>query len=149
MEIKVNQSHYKPGQALRGSRRLRLPDLQDSQHIKVVRLSTLHTDRLYPPGNIPGTHFYWKLSQPQGHSAGGSIMSMKNFIDTIWIRTCDLPTCSAVSQPTAPPRTCSSNSHVNFNPLKPELNPICYLLALLAHHFLHVSRIRVKLLTLR
>jgi len=38
----------------------------------------------------------------------------------------------------------------NFNPLKPELNPICYLLALLrAHHFLHVSRIRVKLLTLR
>ena len=36
------------------------------------------------------------------------------------------------------------------NPLKPELNPICYLLALLgAHHFLHVSRIRVKLLTLR
>jgi len=39
---------------------------------------------------------------------------------------------------------------VIFNPLKPELNPICYLLALLgAHHFLHVSRIRVKLLTLR
>ena len=37
-----------------------------------------------------------------------------------------------------------------FNPLKPKLNPICYLLALLgAHHFLHVSRIRVKLLTLR
>ena len=37
-----------------------------------------------------------------------------------------------------------------FNPLNPELNPICHLLALLgAHHFLHVSRIRVKLLTLR
>jgi len=36
-----------------------------------------------------------------------------------------------------------------FNPLNPELNPI-YLLALLeAHHFLHVSRIRVKLLTFR
>jgi len=36
------------------------------------------------------------------------------------------------------------------NPLNPELNPICYLLALLgAHHFLHVSRIRVKLLTFR
>ena len=31
-----------------------------------------------------------------------------------------------------------------FNPLNPELNPICHLLALLAHHFLHVSRIRVK-----
>jgi len=37
-----------------------------------------------------------------------------------------------------------------INPLNPELNPICYLLALLgANHFLHVSRIRVKLLTFR
>jgi len=36
-----------------------------------------------------------------------------------------------------------------FNPLNPELNPICYLLTLLAHHFLHVRRIRVKSLTLR
>jgi len=37
-----------------------------------------------------------------------------------------------------------------LNTLNAELNPICYLLALLgAHHFLHVSRIRVKLLTLR
>ena len=38
----------------------------------------------------------------------------------------------------------------SINPLKPELNPICYLLALLgAHHFLHVSRIRVTSLTFR
>jgi hypothetical protein len=36
-----------------------------------------------------------------------------------------------------------------INPLSPQLNPICYLLALLAHDFLHVTRIRVKLLTLR
>ena len=39
---------------------------------------------------------------------------------------------------------------LGVNPLNPELNPICYLLALLgAHHFLHVSRIRVKSLTFR
>ena len=39
---------------------------------------------------------------------------------------------------------------LKFNPLNPELNPICYLLALLgAYHFLHVSRVRVKLLTFR
>jgi len=38
---------------------------------------------------------------------------------------------------------------LHVNPLKPELNPICYLLALLAHNFLHVSRIRVKSLTIR
>jgi hypothetical protein len=36
-----------------------------------------------------------------------------------------------------------------INPLSSELNPICYLLALLAHEFLHVSRIRVKSLTFR
>ena len=44
------------------------------------------------------------------------------------------------------------NWHIEYtwiNPLNPELNPICYLLALLAHHFLHVSRIMVKSLTLR
>jgi len=40
--------------------------------------------------------------------------------------------------------------YLYLNPLNPELNPICYLLALLgAHHFLHVSRIMVKLLTFR
>jgi len=44
----------------------------------------------------------------------------------------------------------SDSGYTGINPLKPELNPICYLLALLgAHHFLHVSRIRVKSLTLR
>jgi hypothetical protein len=38
----------------------------------------------------------------------------------------------------------------SFKPLNAELNPICYLLAILgAHHFLHVCRIRVKSLTLR
>jgi len=37
-----------------------------------------------------------------------------------------------------------------INPLNAALNPIRYLLALLgAHHFLRVSRIRVKSLTLR
>jgi hypothetical protein len=31
-----------------------------------------------------------------------------------------------------------------INPLNVELNPICYLLALGAHHILHVGRIRVN-----
>jgi len=50
-------------------------------------------------------------------------------------------------------RTLGCSKHVEdtkINPLNPELNPICYLLALLgAYHFLHVSRIRVKLLPFR
>ena len=43
------------------------------------------------------------------------------------------------------------NTHISclVKPLNPELNPICYLLALLAHHFFHVSRIRVKSLNIR
>jgi len=44
---------------------------------------------------------------------------------------------------------CFTVTYPELNPLKPELNPISYLLALLAHHFLHVSRIRVKSLTFR
>jgi hypothetical protein len=45
--------------------------------------------------------------------------------------------------------TLSKTEKILINPLSPELNPICYLLALLAHDFLRVSRIRVKSLTLR
>jgi hypothetical protein len=33
------------------------PRFQDNRHIKVVKLSALRTGCLYPPGNIPGTHF--------------------------------------------------------------------------------------------
>jgi transposase len=36
---------------------------------------------------------------------------------------------------------------LSINPFSPELNPISYLLALLAHDFLHVSRIRVNAVT--
>jgi hypothetical protein len=67
-------------------------------------LSALRTGRLYPQGIIPGTHFCWRLSQPQVHSAAGRVMSMKNSSDNIENRTRDLPVCSAVPQPTAPPR---------------------------------------------
>ena len=58
--------------------------------MKVVRLSALGTGRLYPPGNIPGTHFCWGLSQSQGHSAAGKIMSMKNSNGTSGNRTRNL-----------------------------------------------------------
>jgi len=44
----------------------------------VVRLSALRTGRFLHPGNTPGTHFYKRLSRPQGHRAIGRIISMKN-----------------------------------------------------------------------
>jgi hypothetical protein len=82
------------------------PRFQYNRHMKVVRLSTLRTGRLYPPEHIPGTHFCYSLSQPRGHSAAERIMSMKNSRDSIGNRTRDLPVCSAVPQPTAPPAAC-------------------------------------------
>ena len=57
------------------------------------------------PGSILGIHFCQRLNQPRGHSAVGSVMSTKNSSDNIWNRTRDLPACSAVPQPTVPPRT--------------------------------------------
>jgi hypothetical protein len=41
-------------------------------------MSALGTGRFYPPGDTPGTHFYYNLSRPQGHSAAGKIKSIKN-----------------------------------------------------------------------
>ena len=84
-----------------GSRRFRLPDFKTIATLKVVRLSALRTGHLYTPGNIPGTHFCQRPSRPQGHSAVRRIMLMKNSSDTIGNRTRDLPTSSAVPQPTA------------------------------------------------
>jgi hypothetical protein len=84
---------------------VKAPRFQDNRHIKVVRLSALRTGRLYSPRNIPGTDFCYRLSQPQGHSATGRIMSMTNSHDSIGNRTRDLQACSTVPQPTAPPRT--------------------------------------------
>jgi len=56
-EVKCKEGKVFPLQAwvgLEGPRRLRLPDFKTHEGAKV---SALRTGRLYPPGNIPGTHF--------------------------------------------------------------------------------------------
>jgi hypothetical protein len=53
--VKVKQSHYRPDRPL-GFQDIEAPRFLDNRHMKVVRLSALRTGRLYPPGNIPGTH---------------------------------------------------------------------------------------------
>jgi hypothetical protein len=82
--------------------------------MKLVRFSAIRTDRFYSPGNILGTHFCYRLSRPQVHNAVGRIISMKNANDTIGNRTRDLPTYSAVPQPTAPPRAPDITSIILF-----------------------------------
>jgi hypothetical protein len=62
-----------------------------------VRLSDLCASRLpFNPRKIPGTHFCWRLSWPQGHSAAGRIRSIEKSNDLIENWTHSLPPCSIV-----------------------------------------------------
>jgi hypothetical protein len=67
----AKQSRYRPGVAQRVPGRDFVTTAQRGG--KVVRLT--HRSHL-PPGNSPGTHFYQRLSRPQGHSAIGRIMKI-------------------------------------------------------------------------
>jgi hypothetical protein len=55
---------------------------------------------LFTPRKIPGTHFCERLSLSQGLSAAGRIRSIDKSNDLIANRTCDLPACGLMSQPT-------------------------------------------------
>ena len=53
---------------------------------------------------IPFVLIFWRMSRLQGHTATGSIKSMKNLNDTIGNRTRDFRACSSVPQRIALPR---------------------------------------------
>jgi hypothetical protein len=67
--------------------------------MNVEWLLALRTGRIYPQEIFLVLLSVKRLSRPQGHSAAGRIMSVKNYSDTIGNRSRDLPVCSAVPQP--------------------------------------------------
>ena len=69
-----------------GSGRLMLPEFLDSQHLKVVRLSAPRAGRLYIPGGIPDTHFFYRLSRLQGHIVVYSIMIKPEHVQNFCIK---------------------------------------------------------------
>ena len=69
----VKQSRYSPGGAPEGSRKLRFPDLVTTAQDGGNVVNLTHRPPL-PPGNTAGTHFCYRLSRPQGHSAIGRIL---------------------------------------------------------------------------
>ena len=98
------QSLQNPQQALRGSTRLRLPDF-----MKIGTWRRLSLQPYAPAAFTPRIYSWYSFlleaeSTPGPYTAAGRIMPMKNCNDTIGNRTRDISGCSAVPQPTAPPR---------------------------------------------
>jgi hypothetical protein len=66
----------------------------DSEFVSLTRRTP------FTPRKIRGTHFCYRLSRRQGHSAAGRITSTEKSNDLIGNRTRDLAVCSIVPQPT-------------------------------------------------
>jgi hypothetical protein len=61
--VKIKRSLYRPGEVLRVARGSGSKILRQSAHEGGKVVSPTHRPPL-PPGNIPGTHFCQRLSQP-------------------------------------------------------------------------------------
>ena len=102
-KLNITQSYYRPGQTLRVPRGWVFQISRQSAQEDGKLVSPTHRPPL-SPRKCSWYSFLLRLSRPQGHSAAGRIMSMKNSSHTIGNRTRELTACSAVPLTTAPPR---------------------------------------------
>jgi hypothetical protein len=73
MYKKVNFSPYTPWRPL-GLREVEAPTFSDIRLIDDGKVVSPTRRPLFTPRTFPGTHFCWRLSRPQGHSAAGRII---------------------------------------------------------------------------
>jgi hypothetical protein len=71
----------------------------------------------FTPKKIPGTHVYYRLSPPQGHSVAGRIRPIEKSNDLIRNKTSDLPLCNIVPRPTTLQQAPSITIYVYIKPL--------------------------------
>jgi len=143
--ILATQRNTLTGESNRCACGLLLLEIRTPTHCKLIaRIMTASLLVLSPSSILPqpSSHYSFTSSVKNSARFENVIISFNNiFKISLSLKLRDLKLRTSVSVLTYA---------VEFNPLNTELNPICYLLALLgAHHFLHVSRIRVKSLTLR
>jgi hypothetical protein len=101
--VKVKQSHYRPGQALRVPGGWGSQISRQSAHAGGKVVSPTHRQPL-PPREYSWYSFLLRgWLDPRAIVRPKGLCQWKNSIDTIGNRTRDFPACSAVLQPTAPP----------------------------------------------
>jgi hypothetical protein len=86
---------------LRGSR---FPHFLDNRLTDGDKVVNLKCRPPFTPRKIPGSHFCYRLSRPQDHSAAGRIRLIEKSNYLIWKGTRDQPACSIMLQPTTLPR---------------------------------------------
>ena len=95
---KVRESRNRPGVAQRVPGGLGSQISLHSPHEDGEVVSLTHRPPLLP-GNVPGTHFNWGLSRPQGHGTVGRKYVTEKSSDTTGNRSRDRPTSSAGPYP--------------------------------------------------